>query len=69
MQSAACAVCNKAGHPSTKCPELTAPLKPGFFSGGGGGRPSGDDEDEHIRQDIRIRPRDCKSAQEHTITV
>jgi len=32
-----------------KCPDLTAPLKPGFYSGGGGGGSHSDDEDEKLK--------------------
>ena len=32
-----------------KCPDLTAPLKPGFYSGGGGGGSHSHDEDEKLK--------------------
>lgn len=46
MNTVACSVCKEAGHHTSRCPELSAPLKPGFFapSGGGGGHSHDDDE-------------------------
>ena len=44
-----CGICKESGHAAPNCPELSDPLKNGFYSGGGGGGGhSHDDEDEKI---------------------
>ena len=46
MQSSAhCSVCNSGGHAATRCPELRAPLKEGFYMGGGVSKGSSDDDE------------------------
>jgi len=47
MNSSPCSLCNEQGHNHMRCPDLTAPLRPGFHSGGDGGGGHGEDEDEH----------------------
>lgn len=50
QSSAACSICNKHDHSENRCPELRAPLKEGFYTGGGVSRGSGgDDEDDRVR--------------------
>lgn len=48
MNSVPCSLCKEGGHHTNRCPELTAPLKSGFFapSGGGGGHSHDDDDDD-----------------------
>ena len=41
-----CVVCKKTGHYESKCPDLTEPLNPGFYTGGGGGGGHSHEEDE-----------------------
>ena len=44
-----CTVCKNGVHHPSNCPELSAPLKEGFYSGGGGGgggHSHEDDDDE-----------------------
>lgn len=49
MQSAAaCSICNKHDHSDSRCPELRAPLKEGFYTGGGVSRGGGGDEDDRV---------------------
>lgn len=38
------------------CPELYAPLKEGFYSPPAGHRPSGDDDDEKLKQSCQRMP-------------
>ena len=45
-----CTICQQGGHRASKCPELTAPLRPGFFAPSGGGGHSHDDDDEKLQQ-------------------
>jgi hypothetical protein len=46
---AMCGVCGEREHTSSKCPSLSSPLTPGFYTGGGGGGGhSHDDDDEKI---------------------
>lgn len=46
MNAIPCSICQQDGHRANRCPELSAPLRPGFFapSGGGGGHSHDDDE-------------------------
>lgn len=45
-QPIVCSVCKSQGHTVSNCPQLSDPLKNGFYSGGGrGGDGSGDDND------------------------
>lgn len=39
-----CVICKNSGHTPSSCPELSEPLKSGFYSGGGG-YSGGEDED------------------------
>jgi hypothetical protein len=49
LVSVACSICNEHGHRTSKCPDLTDPLRPGFSgASGGGGHGGGDDEDEKV---------------------
>jgi hypothetical protein len=50
MNNLPCSVCGEAGHHPMRCPELCAPLKPGFSGANGGGGHGGDEEDEKARQ-------------------
>jgi hypothetical protein len=51
MQTAApCSLCNKHDHSASRCPELRAPLKEGFYTGGGVSRGHSDDDDEQLQQ-------------------
>lgn len=43
-----CSLCKGGGHGSTNCPELSNPLKDGFYSGGGGGGGHSHEEDEKL---------------------
>jgi hypothetical protein len=44
-----CKICCSGGHRSSRCPELSIPLKEGFYRGEGGAQHSHDeDDDEHI---------------------
>lgn len=56
MQNAAtCSICNKHDHSENRCPELRAPLKEGFYTGGGVSRGGGgDDEDERVRLSVVV---------------
>ena len=47
MNGSTCSLCNEQGHNHMRCPDLTAPLRPGFHSGGDGGGGHGGDDDEH----------------------
>ena len=49
MNTVPCSVCSQAGHHARRCPELSAPLQPGFYAPSGGGRYTGDDEDEKLK--------------------
>ncbi len=49
MNSIVCTVCKEAGHRLDRCPELSAPLRPGFFAPSGGGGHSHDDDDEKLK--------------------
>jgi len=42
---ATCLVCKTQGHSEANCPQLSEPLKHGFYSGGGGGHIHEDEED------------------------
>ena len=49
MDSSACMICGHGGHTVTRCPELVAPLRDGFYRGGGnGGGHSHDEDDEKV---------------------
>lgn len=70
MNSIACTVCGEAGHKLDRCPELCAPLRPGFYapSGGGGGH-SHDDDDEKLKslRSMRsITPSRCPTSAFHS---
>ena len=50
MNTSGCSICQQAGHAARQCPELSAPLRPGFFApSGGGGAHSHDDDDEKLK--------------------
>ncbi len=49
MNSTPCSICQEAGHHARRCPELSTPLRPGFYAPSGGGRYTGDDEDEKLK--------------------
>ncbi len=49
MNTVPCSVCSQAGHHARRCPELSAPLQPGFYAPSGGGRYTGDEEDEKLK--------------------
>jgi hypothetical protein len=50
MNAVPCSVCKEAGHRLDRCPELYAPLRPGFFApSGGGGHSHDDDDDEKLK--------------------
>lgn len=49
MNSCPCTVCGEGGHHPRACPTLCAPLKSGFYAPPAGHRPSGDDDDEHVK--------------------
>jgi hypothetical protein len=49
MNSFVCTVCKEAGHRLDRCPELCAPLRPGFMAPSGGGGHSHDDDDEKLK--------------------
>lgn len=50
MNPGACSICQTQGHHARACPELSAPLRPGFFAPSGGGGHSHDDDDEKAQQ-------------------
>ena len=55
MQSSCpCGVCGKRDHMSTRCPELTEPLRGGFYTGPGTSAGGGDDEDEQLMRLVII---------------
>ena len=43
-----CTLC-KGPHKAQRCPDLTDPLKEGFYSGGGAHRDHGGDDDESLQ--------------------
>jgi hypothetical protein len=46
IPQSSCLICKESGHHSNNCPELTEPLKNGFYSGGTyGGGGEGEDDD------------------------
>jgi len=45
MNNLPCSVCGEAGHHPMRCPELCAPLRPGFSGANGGGGHGGDEEE------------------------
>lgn len=49
MNSFPCSVCKEAGHRAERCPELSAPLKPGFYAPSGGGGQHSHDDDEKLK--------------------
>lgn len=49
MNQFPCSVCQEAGHKSSHCPELSAPLKQGFYAPPAGARGHSDDEDEKLK--------------------
>ena len=49
MNPIPCSVCSESGHHARRCPQLYAPLQPGFFAPSGGGGHSHDDEDEKLK--------------------
>lgn len=51
MNYSTCSVCKEHGHDLTKCPELSDPLKPGFYTGGQQG--GHDEDDDHLAAQIR----------------
>lgn len=53
MNNLPCSVCGEAGHHPMRCPELCAPLNPGF-SGANGGGGHGGDEEEHLRAPLGL---------------
>lgn len=42
-----CEVCQNGTHHPSDCPELTEPMKDGFYSGGGGGAHDHDHDKDH----------------------
>ncbi len=58
MNPIPCSICNEGGHHSRRCPQLTAPLQPGFYAPSGGGRYTGDDEDEKLNRFIMSSRKD-----------
>jgi hypothetical protein len=44
-QKNVCSICKTQGHYVSNCPQLSDPLKNGFYSGGGGSYGGGDEED------------------------
>ena len=59
MESVACSICKETGHRLDRCPELSAPLRPGFFAPSGGGGHSHDDDDEKLKM-IQRNPLETK---------
>jgi hypothetical protein len=51
MNPIPCSVCKEEGHSAGKCPTLVDPLKPGFYTGGGGAGRYSEEEDESICDD------------------
>jgi hypothetical protein len=51
MDSVACMICGYGGHMISRCPELVAPLRDGFYRGGGGGGGHSHDEDDQGEED------------------
>lgn len=41
-----CTICKEQNHSASNCPQLSEPLKNGFYSGGGGGHGGGDEGDD-----------------------
>lgn len=62
MNTVPCSVCQEAGHHARRCPELSQPLKSGFYAPSGGGRYAGDDEDEKLKS-----PRPSRFTKWHTL--
>ncbi len=54
MNSIVCTVCKEAGHRLDRCPELAAPLRPGFMAPSGGGGHSHDDDDEKLKNVVAM---------------
>jgi hypothetical protein len=55
MNPIPCSVCSESGHHARRCPQLSAPLQPGFFAPSGGGGHSHDDEDEKIKKNNSLK--------------
>jgi hypothetical protein len=53
MNPIPCTICGEAGHSIRRCPTLVSPLHSGFYAPPAGHRPSGDDDDEHIKLKIQ----------------
>ena len=53
MNAIPCTICQKPGHHCRSCPELSAPLLPGFFAPKGGGGGHSHDEDEKVKVKIK----------------
>lgn len=49
MNTTPCSVCKETGHQARRCPELSQPLQPGFYAPSGGGRYTGEDDDEKLK--------------------
>jgi hypothetical protein len=56
MNAIPCSVCSEAGHHARRCPQLAAPLQPGFFAPSGGGQHSHDEDDEKISRTLNSYP-------------
>lgn len=46
LKQVPCEICKNGGHSPSHCPELSNPLKDGFYSGGGGGGSGHSHDDE-----------------------
>lgn len=52
--ASACTICSQHTHRTSKCPELWADTKEGFYSGGGSNRDYGDGEEDNIKNDLLL---------------
>ncbi len=54
MNSTPCTICGEGGHSFRRCPTLSEPLKPGFYTPSGGHRHSEEDEDEKAKRELKL---------------
>jgi hypothetical protein len=53
-RAAACTTCGEHSHPTSKCNELWADTKEGFYSGGGSNRDYGDEDESKVINNLTI---------------